>query len=463
VDNRRARAGAATLCACTSSTRVVRTHVAPHPVETPARESGLGLADVRSRRQHTFNGKTTLTQATARRLQTRVVLPDGRRGHCHSDRREPAPCTSVRGTTNSTPSTSRPAGCAGSIASAPKTRSRPIPVSARVTQAPTEDWSRRQHGMSRGAALRPDLVIFGGGYTLYALNADTGSSTGVTTTPAPRPTARSERGRHRIFSSPVVADGRRPVRCRRRRRPRLSRLRRGRQRQHRKPCMGVSDRHRHARTAAQRRLWQRVVIRHGAPPVGPRSVRLRRLRLLEHCAVQRGGLRPHINDGHPCMDLPTITRRRPVRPRLRCHTQRRTRRQRERTVLRSRRQDGTYYSLDPTPATPLETNVYSAGSPEGSSPPPHYDGSQIYGSTAIGDFGRFERNGNGALRPEQPPRPGQPKNPPCTPSTRTPAPWNGKPTTAARSPRRPSPEGLTFNGPALDGPTSKCATRPPAP
>ena len=59
-----------------------------------------------------------------------------------------------------------------------------------------------------GAGTRPSLVIFGGGYTLYALNADTGSlywSHDYTGRPG-QPPDPSQDGT-RIFSSPVVADG----------------------------------------------------------------------------------------------------------------------------------------------------------------------------------------------------------------------------------------------------------------
>ncbi len=59
-----------------------------------------------------------------------------------------------------------------------------------------------------GAGTRPDLVIFGGGYTLYALNADTGSlywSHDYTGRPEQPPNPNQDGTR--IFSSPVVADG----------------------------------------------------------------------------------------------------------------------------------------------------------------------------------------------------------------------------------------------------------------
>jgi outer membrane protein assembly factor BamB len=58
-----------------------------------------------------------------------------------------------------------------------------------------------------GTARRPDLVIFGGGYTLYALNAHTGALYWKHRYPG-NPALRPRPGRDdaRIFSSPVVAD-----------------------------------------------------------------------------------------------------------------------------------------------------------------------------------------------------------------------------------------------------------------
>jgi polyvinyl alcohol dehydrogenase (cytochrome) len=59
-----------------------------------------------------------------------------------------------------------------------------------------------------GDGTRPDLVIFGGGYTLYALNAHTGAlywSHAYTGNPDRPPQPATDGAR--IFSSPVVADG----------------------------------------------------------------------------------------------------------------------------------------------------------------------------------------------------------------------------------------------------------------
>ena len=62
--------------------------------------------------------------------------------------------------------------------------------------------------MSRRSGTRPALVIFGGGYTLYALDADTGAvywRHDYTGRPGQPPDPNQDGTR--IFSSPVVADG----------------------------------------------------------------------------------------------------------------------------------------------------------------------------------------------------------------------------------------------------------------
>jgi polyvinyl alcohol dehydrogenase (cytochrome) len=56
--------------------------------------------------------------------------------------------------------------------------------------------------------------------------------------------------------------------------------------------------------------------------------------------------------------------------------------------------DGTYYSLDPATGTVRwQTNVVFGGFSGGFIATTAYDGQRVYGATAIGDFGRFERNG----------------------------------------------------------------------
>ena len=58
-----------------------------------------------------------------------------------------------------------------------------------------------------GGGTRPPLVIFGGGYTLYALNAETGAVYWEHDYPGRPGTPQPDLDGTRIFSSPVVADG----------------------------------------------------------------------------------------------------------------------------------------------------------------------------------------------------------------------------------------------------------------
>jgi polyvinyl alcohol dehydrogenase (cytochrome) len=65
--------------------------------------------------------------------------------------------------------------------------------------------------------------------------------------------------------------------------------------------------------------------------------------------------------------------------------------------------DGTYYSLDPTTGhLRWKTNVVFGGFSGGFIGTTAYDGARIVASTAIGDFGRFESNGNQLCDPSSP-------------------------------------------------------------
>jgi len=65
--------------------------------------------------------------------------------------------------------------------------------------------------------------------------------------------------------------------------------------------------------------------------------------------------------------------------------------------------DGTYYSLDPrTGALRWQTNVVFGGFAGGFIATAAYDGTRVYGATAIGDFGRFETNGPSVCEPGNP-------------------------------------------------------------
>ena len=89
-----------------------------------------------------------------------------------------------------------------------RTPSRPIRASIRVTSPPTA--AGHLVGLVRACGGgRPALVIFGGGYTLYALDAATGRGVlGARLSRRCPARLNPETDSTRIFSSPVVADGR---------------------------------------------------------------------------------------------------------------------------------------------------------------------------------------------------------------------------------------------------------------
>ncbi|HEV2308890.1 MAG TPA: PQQ-binding-like beta-propeller repeat protein, partial [Acidimicrobiia bacterium] len=65
--------------------------------------------------------------------------------------------------------------------------------------------------------------------------------------------------------------------------------------------------------------------------------------------------------------------------------------------------DGTYYSLDPaTGHLRWKTNVVFGGFSGGFTGTAAYDGTRVVASTGIGDFGRFESNGNHLCDPSDP-------------------------------------------------------------
>jgi polyvinyl alcohol dehydrogenase (cytochrome) len=114
--------------------------------------------------------------------------------------------------------------------------------------------------------------------------------------------------------------------------------------------------------------------------------------------------------------------------------------------------DGTYYSLDPaTGRQRWATNVAFGGFTGGFIATSAYDGQRVYGATGQGDFGRFERGANVLCDPANP-RDTETQEPSMHAfdgSTGTVA-WQSvasasfSPTTVAGT--------LTFNGPALQGP-----------
>ena len=103
--------------------------------------------------------------------------------------------------------------------------------------------------------------------------------------------------------------------------------------------------------------------------------------------------------------------------------------------------DGTYYSLDPsTGKLRWATNVVFGGFSGGFIATTAYDGRNVFGATALGDFGRFESNGQKLCDPSNP-RDTPCRIPPTTPSTPARVWCSGKPTMQPRSHRSPWPEG----------------------
>lgn len=256
-----------------------------------------------------------------------------------------------------------------------------------------------------GNGTRPDLVIFGGGYTLYALDAHTGKlywSHAYTGNPQRPPDPAKDNAR--IFSSPVVFDG--------------------------KVLFAVSvDGEQHERgyvvaatLANGRPDWEYQTDRsvsgkiedNGCGNVWSSGSILPRQGWVVFDTADCNFLDPpptsesvfalRVSDGS------LVWRYRPYHtPKLQCDWDfgatanvglgRGTRA----TFLGVGSKDGTYYSLDPTTGhLRWKTNVVFGGFSGGFIATAAYDGSHVYGATALGDFGRFESNGPKLCDPSNP-------------------------------------------------------------
>ena len=251
------------------------------------------------------------------------------------------------------------------------------------------------------SSTHPDLVIFGGGYTLYALNAETGAVfwrrvfTGRPEQP-PQPAVDDTR----IFSSPVVVDG--------------------------AVIIGVTpDGHRGYRgyvvaadvTTGRTRwtfetdidtngkvrddgcggVWSSGSVLPGQQLVvfdmsdchfsNPPPLNETVFALNVHDGHLAWSFRPTRADHHCDFDFgatPNVGLDASGTP----------------TFLGVGGKDGTYYSLDPTNGTKRwSTNVVFGGFSGGFIATAAYDGTRVYGSTALGDFGRFESNGPKVCNP----------------------------------------------------------------
>jgi polyvinyl alcohol dehydrogenase (cytochrome) len=303
------------------------------------------------------------------------------------------------------------------------------------------------------SGTRPDLVIFGGGFTLYALNAQTGKlywRHDYTGRPD-RPPDPNKDGT-RIFSSPVVADG--------------------------KVIFGVDvDGARGyggyvmaANVETGDPVWdyrtdtntQGRVLDDGCGSVWSSGTVMTRADVVvfdtadcdfsNSSPLSESVFALHITDGNLAWAF------RPPRADDKCDldfgatpnggldTQGNA------TFLGVGGKDGSYYSLDPnTGRMRWHTNVVFGGFSGGFIATAAYDGTRVYGSTAIGDFGRFERSGNVLCDPSDPR-----DLPMQDPSVHAFASTTGTPVWQAPHAASFSPTtvagGMTFNGPALTGP-----------
>jgi polyvinyl alcohol dehydrogenase (cytochrome) len=255
-----------------------------------------------------------------------------------------------------------------------------------------------------GRRRRRDLVIFGGGYTLYALDAHTGALVwkhAYTGRPELPPDPAHDDTR--IFSSPVVADG--------------------------KVIFGVSAdgaRGRRGYIAAAsldtgEPVWTLetdvdatgTVQNDGCGNVWSSGTLLPRLGLVVFDTSDCHFRNPppqseaivaiRVHDGHVAWAY------QPPREDALCDLDfgatpnaglDRSGRAR---FLGVAGKDGTYYSLDPATGRELwSTNVVFGGFAGGFIGTTAYDGRRVYGSTALGDFGRFESNGPKVCDPSNP-------------------------------------------------------------
>ncbi len=243
---------------------------------------------------------------------------------------------------------------------------------------------------------RPALIIFGGGYTLYALNANTGAIYWEHDYPGRLPEDPNT-DESRIFSSPVVADG-----------LVLFGLDVDGQKGSHGFVVGAS-------LATGDPVWEfqtdvsvpgGPVLNDGCGSIWSSGTVLPALGLVvfdtADCDFTPTGpysiavLALHITTGQQAWVY------KPVLPDLDCDfdfgatANAGVNARGVATFLGVGGKDGTYYSLDPaTGALRWSTNVVFGGFSGGFIATTAYDGTGVYGATAIGDFGRFESyNGN---------------------------------------------------------------------
>lgn len=380
--------------AATTKTRTIRAGASPGPWDWPTYGHDA---------QHTFHGLTTLTPAQVPALKPAWIFPTG-------DAVTANP-TVVNGVVY--------AGSwdqwfyAVSLATGkllwkfhtfPQPAVQPYPGEVPRNASSDGGMITSSAWYQPGAGSRPNLVIFGGGYTLYALDAQSGAlywSHAYTGNPqlAPDP----DHDDARIFSSPVVADGRVLIGL---------------------SVDGQPDERGYvvaASLATGDPLWEYQtdvspsgkVLDDGCgnvwssgsiePAAGlvvfdeadcdfsnppPTAETVFALRISNGALVWR--YRPHRPDNECDWDFGASVN-------LGLN------RAGQAVFAGVGAKDGTYYSLDPlTGKLRWRTNVVFGGFSGGFIATAAYDGTNVYGATAIGDFGRFESNGNHLCDPSNP-------------------------------------------------------------
>ncbi|MGO8872214.1 MAG: PQQ-binding-like beta-propeller repeat protein [Acidimicrobiales bacterium] len=401
--------------------------------------------------QHTFHGRTTLTEARAKRLKVAWFFPTG-------DAVTATP-TVVGGTVYvgswddyfyaldlETGAVRWKYQLSAQNAVTPYPGEQPRDSTSDGGLVTSSAWYQPGNG------TRPDLVIFGGGYTLYALNASTGAlywRHDYTGQPDQSPNPNKDGTR--IFSSPVVVGN--------------------------KVLFGVDvDGQANSRgyiAAANLDtggpVWEFQtdvdaaghVLNDGCGSVWSSGTVLPRLGLVvfdtADCDFSETGplsesiLALHIDNGH----LAWVYR--PQLPNLACDwdfgasVNAGITAQGNATFLGAGSKDGTYYSLNPTTGRlRWATNVVFGGFAGGFIASTAFDGQRVYGTTAIGDFGNFEKDVQVLCDPSNPRD--TPKQQPTVntfdAATGAVA-WqaDGSPSFSATT----VAGGMTFNGPALDG------------
>ncbi|HVN50788.1 MAG TPA: PQQ-binding-like beta-propeller repeat protein [Acidimicrobiales bacterium] len=401
--------------------------------------------------QHTFHGATTLTEATAKQLKVAWFFP--------TDDAVTATPTVVDGTVyvGSWDDNFYALDLATGKVRWRQRLSAQNGVTPYPGQHPRDATSdgglvTSSAWYQTGSGSRPDLVIFGGGYTLYALVASTGALYWRHDYPG-RPGAPLDPSKDdtRIFSSPVVVDG--------------------------KVIFGIdvdgADGQRGYIQAADLTTGKPVwdfqtdvdasgrVANDGCGSVWSSGTVLPAAGLVvfdtSDCGfgddeplaeavialhVDRGTLAWSYHPHHPDVDCDWdfgASANAGVTPAG------------DATFLGVGGKDGTYYSLDPTTGRlRWSTNVVFGGFAGGFIATTAYDGLRVYGSTALGDFGRFEK-GKTLLCDANDPRDTGMQEPSvhAFEATNGSVAWQMQhapsfaPTTVAG--------GMTFNGPALDG------------